>query len=93
MRMFILLAVFFSFCLIAEQALSGDEDVQIAPDGTYVHGTPRIAPDGSYVGGTPRIAPDGSYGTGTPRIAPDRSGWYIRKRDSAYCSRRDLGWR
>ncbi len=37
----------------------------LAPDGSYVGGTPRLAPDGTYVGGTPRLAPDGTYiGTG-----------------------------
>jgi hypothetical protein len=39
--------------------------MQIAPNGTYVYGTPQIAPDGSYVGGTPMMAPNGKWvGTG-----------------------------
>jgi hypothetical protein len=50
-----------------------DDRMQIAPDGTYVIGTPQIAPDGSYVGGRPNIAPDGSYVAGRPQIAPDGS--------------------
>ena len=49
--------------------------VQLAPDGSYVGGTPQLAPDGSYVGGTPQLAPDGSYVGGTPQLAPD--GRYI----------------
>jgi hypothetical protein len=38
-----------------------DARLQMAPDGTYVKGTPHLAPDGTYVGGNPRMAPDGSY--------------------------------
>ena len=48
---------------------------RMAPDGTYVSGTPRMAPDGTYVGGSPRMAPDGTYVSGTPRMAPD--GTYV----------------
>jgi hypothetical protein len=48
--------------------------LQLAPDGTYVHGTPHLAPDGTYVGGgLPQLAPDGTYVGGTPRLAPDGS--------------------
>jgi len=37
-------------------------EMQIAPSGTYVDGTPQIAPDGSFVGsGQIEITPDGSY--------------------------------
>ena len=28
----------------------GSEDIQMAPDGSYVSGDPQMAPDGSYVG-------------------------------------------
>ena len=51
------------------------EVLRMAPDGSYVVGTPRMAPDGTYVGGTPRMAPDGSYVVGTPHMAPD--GTYV----------------
>ena len=34
---------------------------QMAPDGTYVGGSPQMAPDGTYVGGRPQMAPDGTY--------------------------------
>jgi hypothetical protein len=40
--------------------------IQIAPDGTQVAGTPTQAPDGTYVGGKPILGPDGKYkGDGT----------------------------
>lgn len=61
-------------CLIVycETSHAGDR-VRLAPDGTYVYGTPKLAPDGTYVGGKPNLAPDGSYVGGRPRSAPDGS--------------------
>ncbi|MGF6921889.1 membrane-bound metal-dependent hydrolase YbcI (DUF457 family) [Paraburkholderia sp. 40] len=49
------------------------QNVQMAPNGTYVGGTPQMAPSGSYVGGIPHMAPDGSYVGGAPHMAPDGS--------------------
>jgi hypothetical protein len=46
---------------------------QMAPNGTWVGGTPQMAPDGSYVGGTPQMAPNGTWVGGTPQMAPDGS--------------------
>jgi hypothetical protein len=45
----------------------------LAPDGTFVNGTPRRTPDGKYVGdgGPITLAPDGTYVAGTPRLTPD----------------------
>ena len=40
---------------------------QLAPDGTYVGGSPQLAPDGTYVGGSPHLAPDGTYTGGRSR--------------------------
>jgi len=50
-----LLKIFFLIALLSITI------VQVAPDGTYVNGTPTIAPDGSYVGGKVIITPDGKY--------------------------------
>lgn len=58
---------------VSSRGSDGSETLRMAPDGTYVVGTPRMAPDGSFVGGTPRMAPDGSFVGGTPRMAPDGS--------------------
>ena len=42
-------------------------NIQMAPDGSYVDGTPQLAPDGHYVGsGEIQIAPDGKYITVHP---------------------------
>ena len=49
------------------------QNIQMAPNGTYVGGTPQMAPNGSYVGGTPHMAPNGSYVGGTPQMAPNGS--------------------
>ena len=35
--------------------------IRMAPDGSFVSGTPRLAPDGTFVGGTPRLAPNGTF--------------------------------
>ncbi len=44
----------------------------MCPDGSYVQGPScHLAPDGTYVGGTPKMAPDGTYVGGTPKMAPD----------------------
>jgi hypothetical protein len=56
-------------CVLATLAYA--EDVQIAPDGSWVYGEPHIAPDGTWVGGEPEIAPDGTWVGGDPQIAPD----------------------
>src|SRR5437764_7833179 len=54
----------------------------LAPDGTYVDGTPRLCPDGTYVGdgGPITLAPNGKYVAGRPRIAPN--GQYVGGTDS-----------
>ena len=44
--------------------------IRMAPDGTYVAGTPTLAPDGTYVGGRPTLAPDGTY-VGVPETGRD----------------------
>ena len=37
-------------------------DMQLAPDGKYVDGTPQITPEGNYVGsGDIQLTPDGNY--------------------------------
>ena len=45
--------------LVASAAYA--DDINMAPDGTYVSGTPTMAPDGTYTGGNPSMAPDGTY--------------------------------
>ena len=61
------------FLLVFVFTAAPADDLQIAPDGTWVGGgDPQIAPDGTWVGGDPRIAPDGSWvGGHDPEIAPD----------------------
>ena len=57
-------------------AFAGNDDqINMAPDGTYVSGQPTMAPDGTYVGGTPKMAPDGTYvgGEDGVNMAPDGS--------------------
>ena len=50
------------------------DELQLAPDGSWVRGEPRLAPDGSWVGGDPQLAPDGSWvGGDDPKLAPDGS--------------------
>ena len=39
----------------------GDNQVNMAPDGTFVYGMLNLAPDGTFVGGTPHLAPDGTF--------------------------------
>ena len=53
--------------------VSGDEQPQLAPDGSYTSGQPRIAPSGSYVGGQGQttLCPDGSYVVGQCHLNPD----------------------
>jgi len=50
-------------CLLAAagKAHADNNNVRMAPDGTYVGGEPHMAPDGTYVGGEPEMAPDGTY--------------------------------
>jgi len=38
-----------------------EDGVNMAPDGTFVYGTPTLAPDGTFVGGHPTMAPDGTF--------------------------------
>ena len=66
MRTLILLGL-----LIATEAAG---QLQMAPDGSYVQGTPHIAPNGSWTGGVPTLAPNGQWvGTGSPaRVIPRR---------------------
>ena len=47
--------------LTAALSIGSASAQQLAPNGTWVGGTPQLAPNGAYVGGTPQIAPNGSY--------------------------------
>ena len=48
--------------LLITLAILANADIQMAPDGSYVDGTPQLAPDGHYVGsGKIQIAQDGKY--------------------------------
>jgi len=59
-------------------------DMQIAPDGTYVNGTPQLAPDGTYVGsGTVTLAPDGNY-INIPNKTSDRNGNFYKSEADRY---------
>jgi hypothetical protein len=53
----VLLAFAFAGCEAADLQMAQ----QMAPNGTWVGGTPQMAPNGTYVGGTPQMAPDGTY--------------------------------
>lgn len=46
---------------------SFDNDVQIAPDGTYVGGEPELTPDGTYVGGEPELTKE-KYSEYIPKV-------------------------
>ncbi len=63
MRKLFIVFLLFTLCFtfIFRTSCVWADDIQLAPDGTYVDGEPRLAPDGTYVGGEPRRAPDGTY--------------------------------
>ena len=56
------------------------EEVQMAPDGTWVAGEPQLAPDGTWVGGDPEMAPDGSWVGIEPEMTQDEIFWGLHER-------------
>ena len=69
--------------LIMITALALHAEMQMAPDGTFVNGTPQQAPDGTFVGeGEIQQAPDGSFVNVTPEPEPYRVDPYTQTYDS-----------
>ena len=60
MRTIALLIILFMMLSAIVGRIWGDE-INLAPDGTWVSGDPHEAPDGTWVGGMPQEAPDGTW--------------------------------
>ena len=71
-------------CQLAPDDLyvSGDQPVELAPNGTYTSGDPQLAPDDFYVGGggDPSLCPDGTYVVGECELTPNGS--YVGEDDN-----------
>jgi hypothetical protein len=60
-----------AFMALISIAYARSDNVQLAPDGTYVGGDPNMAPNGQWVGGEPNMAPNGQWVGGQPEMAPN----------------------